>query len=208
MSRRWFLLLLFFSNRKMPNKLANSQRKMSRPPVGQMALAFVGGELVLFFKSLRDDECCKGLLRWPFCLSEITSKWVLLLGFCCALSSLSFLYFLLSYSLVSYLTRYYISHGPQILTLHTRSHACVKTCENCRLSHSVLRVAGCKISGQRCHWFCLRVYYIFKNWFHRNLRKIHESSFTKPNQVSSVENPGWLFDIGDEILPNYMGIIS
>ncbi len=27
-------------------------------------------------------------------------------------------------------------------------------------------------------------------------------------QVSSVENPGWLFDIGDDELPNYMGIIS
>ena len=25
--------------------------------------------------------------------------------------------------------------------------------------------------------------------------------------MSSVQNPGWLFDIGDEILPNYMGII-
>ena len=25
-------------------------------------------------------------------------------------------------------------------------------------------------------------------------------------QMSSVQNPGWLFDIGDEILPNYMGI--
>ena len=23
---------------------------------------------------------------------------------------------------------------------------------------------------------------------------------------SSVQNPGWLFDVGDEILPNYMGI--
>ena len=25
--------------------------------------------------------------------------------------------------------------------------------------------------------------------------------------MSSVENPGWLFDIGDEILPSYIGII-
>ena len=25
--------------------------------------------------------------------------------------------------------------------------------------------------------------------------------------LSSVENPGWVFDIGDEILPSYMGII-
>ena len=26
--------------------------------------------------------------------------------------------------------------------------------------------------------------------------------------MSGVQHPGWLFDIGDEILPKYMGIIS
>ena len=30
----------------------------------------------------------------------------------------------------------------------------------------------------------------------------------KKKHLSSVQNPGWLFDIRDEILPNYMGIIS
>ena len=30
----------------------------------------------------------------------------------------------------------------------------------------------------------------------------------KKKHMSSVQNPGWLFDIRDEILPNYMGIIS
>ena len=26
--------------------------------------------------------------------------------------------------------------------------------------------------------------------------------------LPNVQNPGWLFDIGDELLPNYMGIIN
>ena len=30
---------------------------------------------------------------------------------------------------------------------------------------------------------------------------------TLKNHMSGVQNPGWLFDIGDEILPNYMGVI-
>ena len=34
------------------------------------------------------------------------------------------------------------------------------------------------------------------------------TSSTSPAEVSSVQNPGWLFDIGDEILPSYIGIIT
>ena len=34
-----------------------------------------------------------------------------------------------------------------------------------------------------------------------------QASGSTIQQVSSVQNPGWLFDIGEIILPNYMGII-
>ena len=33
------------------------------------------------------------------------------------------------------------------------------------------------------------------------------NTFLRRQKMSSVENPGWLFDIGDDKLPNYMGII-
>ncbi len=37
-------------------------------------------------------------------------------------------------------------------------------------------------------------------------RTSRSSDYSNKN-LSSVENPGWLFDIGDEQLPNYMEII-